>query len=116
MLAGRYNMVCDQGSTFQRVLEIKDANGVAFSLVGYTARMQIRRDVDATSSVMELTSANGRISISATLGAITITLTPDLTATLSRSGVYDLEIVKTSTGAVYKVVRGEFRVEKEVTR
>ena len=116
MLAGRYNMVCDQGSTFQRVLEIKDVDGVAFSLTGYTARMQIRRDVDSTSSVMELTSANGRISISAALGAITITLTPDLTATLTRSGVYDLEIVKTATGAVYKVVRGEFRLEKEVTR
>ena len=116
MLAGKYNMVCDQGSTFQRVLEIKDADGVAFPLTGYTARMQIRRDVDSTSSVMELTTDNGRISINAALGAITITLTPDLTATLTRSGVYDLEIVKTATGVVNKVVRGEFRLEKEVTR
>ena len=116
MLAGKYNMVCDQGSTFQRVLEIKDADGVAFPLTGYTARMQIRRDVDSTSSVMELTTDNGRISINAALGAITITLTPELTATLTRSGVYDLEIVKTATGVVNKVVRGEFRLEKEVTR
>ena len=116
MLAGKYNMVCDQGSTFQRVLEIKDADGTAFELTGYTARMQIRRDLDSTSSLMELTTANGRIVISGVLGVITITLTPELTATLTRSGVYDLEIVKTATGAVHKVVRGEFRLEKEITR
>ncbi len=116
MLAGRYNMVCDQGSSFERIIEIKDTDGQVFSLVGYTGRMQIRRDVDATSTLMELTTANGRLSISGSLGAITIALTPALTATLTRSGVYDLEIVETATGDVHKVLRGEFRVEKEVTR
>lgn len=109
-------MICDQGSTFQRIIEIKDVDGVVFPLTGYTARMQIRRDVDSTSSLMELTTANGRIVITAALGVITITLTPDLTATLTRSGVYDLEIMRTATGDVYKVVRGEFRLEKEVTK
>jgi hypothetical protein len=43
-------------------------------------------------------------------------LTPDLTASLTQSGVYDLEIVHTATGAVHKVVRGEFKLEKEVSR
>lgn len=116
MLAGRYNIVCDQGSSFERIIEIKDADGAVFSLTGYTGRMQIRRDVDATSTLMELTTANGRLSISGGLGAITITLTPELTRTLTRSGVYDIEIVKTATGEVHKVLRGEFRLEKEVTR
>ena len=116
MLAGRYNMVCDQGSTFERIIEIKDADGVVFPLTGYTARMQIRRDIDATTPLMELTNANGRLSINGALGAITVTLTPTLTATITRSGVYDLEIVKTSTSEVHKVLRGEFRLEKEVTR
>jgi phage gp45-like len=116
MLAGKYNMVCDQGSTFQRIIEIKDADGVVFPLTGYTARMQIRRDIDATATLMELTNANGRITINGALGAITMTLTPELTVSLTKSGVYDLEIVKTSTGEVHKVLRGEFRLEKEVTR
>ncbi len=115
MLAGRYNMVCDQGSTFQRIIEIKDADGVVFSLTGFTARMQIRRDIDATSTLMELTNANGRITINGALGAITMTLTPALTVEL-KSGIYDLEIVKTATGEVHKVLRGDFRVEKEVTK
>jgi len=116
MLAGKYNMVCDQGSTFARTIEIKDADGVVFPLTGYTARMQVRRDVDSSTTLIELTSANGRITINGALGAITMTLTPDLTASLTRSGVYDLEIIKTSTSEVYKVIRGEFRLEKEVSR
>ena len=116
MLAGRYNIVCDQGSSFERIIEIKDSDGTVFPLIGYTARMQIRRDVDATTPLMELTTANGRLVISGALGAITLSLTPAQTAELTRSGVYDIEIVKTSTGEVHKVLRGEFRLEKEVTR
>lgn len=109
-------MVCDQGSTFTRTIEIKQADGTVFSLTGYTARMEVRRTVDATSSLIGLSTANGRITINAALGAITLTLTPDLTAALTQSGVYDLEIVHTATGAVHKVVRGEFKLEKEVSR
>jgi hypothetical protein len=116
MLAGKYNMVCDQGSTFTRTLEIKQADGTVFSLTGYTARMEVRRTVDASSALIGLSTTNGRITINASLGAITITLTPDLTASLTQSGVYDLEIVHTATGAVHKVVRGEFKLEKEVSR
>lgn len=116
MLAGRYNMVCDQGSTFQRNIEIKDMTGLTYSLAGFTARMQIRREVDTTAVMLELTTANGRLTIFPTAGTIQINLTPALTAGLTRSGVYDLEIVKTATNEVYKVLRGEFRLEKEVTR
>jgi hypothetical protein len=78
--------------------------------------MEVRRTVDASSALIGLSTTNGRITINASLGAITITLTPDLTASLTQSGVYDLEIVHTATGAVHKVVRGEFKLEKEVSR
>lgn len=109
-------MVCDQGSTFTRTIEIKQADGTVFSLTGYTARMEVRRTVDASSALIGLSTDNGRITINASLGAITINLTPNLTASLTQSGVYDLEIVHTATGAVHKVVRGEFKLEKEVSR
>lgn len=116
MLAGKYNIVCDQGSTFTRTLEIKTYEGTVFSLAGYTARMEVRRTLDASSTIVSLTTANGRISINGALGVITLSLTASETASLTQSGVYDLEIVKTATGEVYKVVRGEFRLEKEVSR
>jgi len=41
-MAGRYNMVCDQGATFSLTFTIK-TDGVAWNLVGnYTAKMQVR--------------------------------------------------------------------------
>ncbi len=116
MLAGRYNIICDQGSTFQRVIEIKDTDGTVYPLTGYTARMQIRREIDSTTILLELTTANGRIVIYSGLGAIELKLSASETTALTRGGYYDLEIVKTSTGEVQKVLRGEFRLEKEVTR
>lgn len=117
MLAGRYNMVCDQGSTFERTIELQDSDGTPYNLAGYTARMQVRREVDSTGSpLIELSTTNGRITISASLGIIDLKLTPTETAALQRGGYYDLEIVKASTGQVFKVLRGEFRLEKEVTR
>lgn len=116
MLAGRYNFVCDQGSTFERTVDIKNPDGEVFSLTGYTARMQVRREIDSATTLIELTTANGRLAINGALGRISITLTPIETAALARGGYYDLEIVQTSTGKVHKVLRGEFRLEKEVTR
>ncbi len=116
MLAGKYNIVCDQGSSFTRTLEIKTAEGTVFSLTGYTARMEVRRTLDASSTIVSLTTANGRITINGSTGVITLTLTAVETAALTQSGVYDLEIVNTSTSAVHKVVRGEFKLEKEVTK
>lgn len=116
MLAGKYNIVCDQGSSFTRTLEIKTAEGTVFSLAGYTARMEVRRTLDASSAIVSLTTANERITINGSLGTITLTLSASETAALNQSGVYDLEIVKTATGAVHKVVRGEFKLEKEVSR
>lgn len=116
MLAGRYNFVCDQGSTFQRTIDIKNAEGEIFPLTGYTARMHVRREIDSTSTLIELTTTNSRLTINGALGRITMSLTPTETAAITRSGYYDLEIVETATGKVHKVLRGEFRLEKEVTR
>jgi len=58
MLAGKYNMVCDQGSTFTRTIEIKEADGTVFSLNGYTARMEVRRTVDASTALISLTNTD----------------------------------------------------------
>ena len=116
MLAGKYNIVCDQGSTFIREFTVRDSAGLPYNLTGYSARMQVRKDVDSTTVLLEATVANGRITMAPNEGVITVTFAPSVTATLTRSGVYDLEVFTTGNGDVQKVVRGEFRLEKEVTR
>jgi predicted secreted Zn-dependent protease len=116
MIAGIYNITCEQGATFTRTFTITDPDGDIVDLSGYTGRMQVRRDVESSAALIELTSANGRLVITPLLGEITINLTPALTAGITRDGIYDLEIVNTTSGVVYRVLKGSFKIDKEVTR
>jgi len=121
VIAGTYNMTCDQGSTFVRTFVVQQQDAVdptvyhPYDLTGYTARMQIRRDEFATATLAELTTANGKISINGPTGTVTVSMTAEQTALIERSGVYDIEIVSPST-EVHKIVRGAFNLNLEVTR
>lgn len=115
MIAGVYNITCEQGATFERVFTFYNQDGTTpFDLTGYSARMQIRRDIDATTTLLDLTTENGRIALGGAEGTITLTLTPGETAALTDDGVYDLEI--STAEAVYRVLKGAFRLDPEVTR
>jgi hypothetical protein len=115
MLAGVYKIICDQGATFQRVFTITESNDEPMDLTGYTARMQIRPEIESSDVLIELTTQNGRITLGGTAGTIELNLTPQNTATIDRDGFYDLEIIS-SGGAVHRVLRGRFVVNLEVTR
>jgi hypothetical protein len=109
-------MVCDQGSTFSLVFTIK-TDGTAWSLVGnYTAKMQVRSFLNANTVLIELTTANSRISFSAG-GTVTLTLTAANTTDLPAGRhTYDLELTETANGVVTRVLEGKFVVRGEVTR
>ena len=115
MIAGIYNITCEQGSTFTRTFTINNPDETPFNLTGYSARMQIRRDVDSSTVILSATNDNGAIAITAGTGVIVVTLSATQTAALTRGGIYDLEIFH-SNGTVFKVVKGLFRLDKEVTR
>lgn len=116
MIAGVYNIKCEQGATFTRTFTLKDADDVIINLEGFKGRMHIRRDIDSATPIMTLTTENGRMSISDNFGEITINLSPEETSTITRNGVYDLEIYKESSGEVHRIVKGLFLLDKEVTR
>ena len=115
-MAGRYNMVCDQGATFSLTFTIR-TDGTPWNLVGnYTARMQVRSFLNADTVLIELTTANSRISFSAG-GVTTLTLTAtETTGLIAGRHTYDLEFVQTSTSVVTRVLEGKFVVRGEVTR
>lgn len=126
MLAGVYNITIEQGSTFGRLISLEqpdlaaDPTGATFEeydLSGHTARMQIRRTVESTSTMLSLTTANGGIVINPGTpdNEIEIVISAANTATLTTDGVYDLEIIN-SAGAVSKVIRGTITLIPEVTR
>ena len=131
MIAGEYNITIEQGSTFGRLISIEqpdltaDPNGSIFEnfdLSGFTARMYIRRTIDTATPMITLTTENGRIAINPSVvgdatknNEISLSITAADTATITTSGVYDLEIISTG-GTVSKVIRGDVTLIPEVTR
>lgn len=125
MIAGIYNITCEQGADFIRsiVLKYPDADDptgetyLNFDLTNYTGRMQVRRVIDDASYLIELTTANTGILIEpgSTDGEIQIVMTSIQTAALTSSGIYDLEIISGS-GTVSRVIQGTFTLNLEVTR
>lgn len=124
MLAGIYNITCQAGSTFGRTLTFKypdpssspsDPTYLPWNLTGYTARMQVRRTIDSSTVLISLTTENGRISLGGASGIIELNITAEDTATITSSGVYDLEIIA-SNGIVSRILQGDFTLSPEVTR
>lgn len=121
MIAGKYNILCEQGTTFTRVLKIEQPTTEdptvfePYDLTDHTARMQVRRTIDSSSALVTLTTENGRISIDDAEGQITLSMSDEVTSTITSSGVYDLEIIDGS-GNVSRVIEGLFTLSLEVTR
>jgi hypothetical protein len=123
MPAGQYNFVCEQGQTFRRVLKLTqradpadlDSPKVPINLTGFQVAMQVRKDFVDPSVLIELTTDNGRISVSGVEGLILLELSAAETQTLTRSGVYDLEIIAPNEDET-RIIQGEFRLNLGVTR
>lgn len=121
MIAGTYNIICEQGSTFTRVLDLQrpdpddSTQYIVYPLTGHTARMQVRRTIESSTALITLTTENGGITIDGDDGRITISMTDEQTSQLTSSGVYDLEIIS-GAGVVSRVIQGTFTLSLEVTR
>lgn len=108
-------LVCPQGATFSKTLRWT-SEGVPVPLSGYTAAMQVKTSYGATTALVTLTTANGGITLGATNGEILISISASATAAFPVGDyVYDLELTKTSTSTVTRLLAGTFAVTPEVT-
>lgn len=115
MPAAEYDLIAEQGATFQRTLTWKDDDDSLIDLTGYTARMQVRPNVNSSSLVLDLTTENGRITLGGVAGTIDLVVAADVMATLNpQIAVYDLELI--SGIEVTRIIEGEFIINPEVTR
>ena len=115
MPAGQYDITCDQGATFSRVITWKNSNGTPIDLTNYTARLQVRSNYPSSTVLLDLTTENGGITLGGVLGTITLAATATATAAIAADEyVYDLELITGSN--VTRVVEGSFTVTPEVTR
>jgi hypothetical protein len=116
MVAGKYDMICEQGATFVRNLVWQDENEVPVNLTGYTARMHVRQNVQSNALILPLTTENGGISLTPETGGIRLFLSASATDPLQpRRAVYDLELVAPD-GFVTRLVEGTFTIVPQVTR
>lgn len=114
MIPGKYNIVCPQGSTLSQQFTYS-IDGEPVDLTTYTAKMQVREKYTSKTSVIDLTTENGGITLGGEEGTIDIYVASGVTElTISKEYVYDLELVSGST--VTRLIEGKFIVTPEVTR
>jgi hypothetical protein len=79
--------------------------------------MQVRRTVDNPNYLVYLTSENGGLTVIPGIyeNQIEMFMSASVTASISQSGVYDLEIID-AVGFVSRVLKGTFTLIPEVTR
>ena len=106
------NLIIDQGATFTADIDVTDSDGNILVLTGYTAAGQMRKTYASS------TATNFTASIqSASNGTVRISLSATQTNALKAGRyVYDVEITKTSTSEVTRVVEGQVEVTPGVTR
>lgn len=116
MAAAQWDIVCEQGASFVRIIHWKDENEVPIQLYGYAARMQVRPSTNSSTVIVSLTQANLGISLDGASGGILLQLTAEQTNALPvRKAVYDLELVSPS-GFVTRLLEGTFTIVPQVTR
>lgn len=85
-------------------------------LTGFTARMDIRASLEATTVIHTLTTENGGITLGDAAGTIDLLIPATTTAGFDFThAVYDLELVS-ALGVVTRLVSGAVALSKEVTR
>jgi len=113
--AGVLHITIEQGTTFNPVMTWKDQVGTPINLTGYSARMQMRADIDSAVIIHESTTENFGITLGGTAGTITFNIDAATTAAFDfNTAVYDLELV--NGPIVNRLLRGDVILSKEVTR
>lgn len=111
----KYNIIIYQNATFNPVWTWKNSDGTLVNLTGYTAKMQGRTAKFSTTTIFDLTTENGGITLGGSAGTISLLLTAAQTAALTVSGVYDLILIP-SVGVDNRLMEGTVTLSQGVTK
>jgi hypothetical protein len=112
-LSAKYNLVCDQATTFNFQFQILN-DSTPWNLTGYTGTMTVRPFVGATTTTVVASTANGRMVLTALTGRINVTLDAATTAAIA-AGRYAYDLVLDSGSSVTRILEGKFIVTGAVT-
>jgi len=112
-LSAKYNLVCDQATTFNFQFQIKN-DSTPWNLTGYTGVMTVRPFVGAQTTTVVASTANGRMVLTVLTGRINVTLDAATTAAIA-AGRYAYDLVLDSGSSVTRILEGKFIVTGAVT-
>lgn len=116
MPSKKLDIQIEQGATFFLTVNAKNPDGTIKNLTGYTARMQVRNSVNASTTLVDATTTNGLITVIAAQGQVTVSIPATTTDSYTwYNGVYDLEI-QSLTNEVTRLLSGNVSVIRQVTR
>ena len=126
MAAGNYDILIEQGATFEITLTLKDYNATPINLAGLTFRGKLKKAFTDVAAVANFTFNVLNQSIPENVGKVTVTLSATTTAALETSAkgtvrtlttmVYDIESEDTASGFVTRWLQGEAKISPEVTK
>jgi len=111
-LSAKYNMVCEQATTFTVNFTIQTGN-TPINLTGYSATMTIRPFVGANTTTLVLTNGNG-ITLGGVAGTVAISISAATTADFEPSR-YAYDFMLNSGSVVTRLLEGKFIVTAGVT-
>jgi hypothetical protein len=112
-LSAKYNLVCDQATTFNFQFQIKN-NSTPWNLTGYSGVMTVRPFVGANTTTVVASTDNGRMVFQGGNGTITVTLSADTTGAIT-AGRYAYDLVLDSGTEITRILEGKFIVTGAVT-
>lgn len=115
-----HNITINKGATYRQVFVWSQGSpAVPVDVTTYTARMQVREDIDDVTPILDITTtpaATGDITLGTTDGLVTVFISDTTsTAITVDGGVYDLEMVAAG-GDVTRLLEGAVVFTSEVTR
>lgn len=115
MKAAKIDLVIPKGTTYRKTFYWKDSTKTPIDLSSYTARLQAKKTYRSTSTILDLTTTNGGVIITALEGKIVLYISDtDTTAIAESDAVYDLELISGS-GDVIRLMEGTVTFLPEVT-
>ncbi len=112
-MSAKYNLVCDQATTFNFQFQIKN-DSTPWNLTGYTGVMTVRPFVGASTTTVVASTANGRMVLTALTGRINITIDAETTGNIA-AGRYAYDLVLDSGAEITRILEGKFVVTGAVT-
>jgi hypothetical protein len=113
-LSAKYNLVCEQATTFNFLFTINN-NNTPLNLTGYTGVMTVRPFVGATTTTVVASTANGRMTLGGIAGSVTVLIDATTTGAIG-AGRYAFDLVLTSGTTVTRYLEGKFIVTGAVTQ